>query len=87
MSRSQRCGHAEGWVPATPTECGSVRLELARILKSPLFAGSRRYTSFLEYVVEKTIAGDEDQLKERTIGTDVFGRDPAYDVSLDNVIL
>jgi hypothetical protein len=37
-------------------------------------------------VVEETIAGRGDHLKERILGAVVFGRDPDYDVSQDNVV-
>src|SRR6185312_9150783 len=50
------------------------------------FQHSRRYPALLRYVVEQTVAGNPDDLKERTLGIAVFGRDPAYDTSSDPVV-
>jgi hypothetical protein len=59
---------------------------LQRILASPAFRNSRQCQKFLEHVVNNTLAGHEEQLKERSIGMDVFGRDPGYDTSNDPVV-
>jgi hypothetical protein len=40
----------------------------------------------LRYVVERTIEGHAGELKERTLGMEVFGRDPDYDTNLDPVV-
>jgi hypothetical protein len=40
----------------------------------------------LRYIVEKTLDGHQDNLKERTIGVEVFGRDPGYDTNEDPVV-
>ena len=69
---------------------GETRLQvtdqLERMLASPLFSQSKRYAPFLRYVVEKTIEGQEDSLKERTLGVEVFGRAPDYDSNNDPVV-
>jgi hypothetical protein len=36
--------------------------------------------------VEQTINGSADQIKERTIGVEVFEREPSYDTNLDHVV-
>jgi len=36
--------------------------------------------------VEQTLAGNEDNLKERTLGVEVFHRTPDYDTNLDPVV-
>jgi hypothetical protein len=64
----------------------AVQQQLERILKDPLFLNSKRYPSLLRYVVSETLDGRMDQLKERTLGMEVFGRDPEYDTNLDNVV-
>jgi hypothetical protein len=64
----------------------AIREQLERILKDPLFLHSKRYPSFLRYVVAQTLDGKSDGLKERTLGMEVFGRDPNYDTNLDNVV-
>lgn len=59
---------------------------LKRILAHPLFANSRRYPKLLRYVVERTLDGPTEALKERTLGVQVFGREPDYDTNLDHVV-
>src|SRR5215469_11638394 len=68
---------------ATPAE---VREELARILNSQEFRSSHRSKEFLTYVVENTLAGHGDMLKERTIGIDVYGRPASYDPADDATV-
>ncbi len=65
---------------------GEIREQLARILGSHVFRNSKRYAAVLTYIVEQTLAGNTEQLKERTIGVDVFGRDPNYDTGSDHVV-
>ena len=72
--------------PETGLDSNAIREQLERILNDPLFLNSKRYPNFLRYVVTKTLEGNGDQLKERTLGMEVFGRDPDYDTNLDNVV-
>jgi hypothetical protein len=60
--------------------------QLERILASPLFTQSKRYAPFLRHVVEKTLDGQEDNLKERVLGSELFGRPPDYDSNNDPVV-
>jgi hypothetical protein len=64
----------------------AVRAQLERILISAPFRNSKRYPSFLRYVVEQELNGAASELKERTIAIDVFGRDPYYDPGADPVV-
>src|ERR1700722_19412838 len=70
----------------TDVERQAVREHLERILLSPVFRNSRRYSGLLRYVVEATLNGDSDHLKERTIGVEVFGRVPDYDTTTDHSV-
>jgi hypothetical protein len=63
-----------------------VRGQLGRILSSPLFRNSRHYPALLRYVVEETLEGRHGHLKERSLGVEVFGREPNYDTNLDPVV-
>jgi len=63
-----------------------VRGQLDRLLASAAFAGSARLSRFLRYVVERTLAGEGDRLKEYAVGVDVFDRDEAYDPRLDSLV-
>ena len=64
----------------------TLRAQLDRILNSAHFKNSKRCQSLLTYVVEAVIEGHSDRVKERTIGVEVFGRDPAYDTNEDAVV-
>src|SRR5229473_609760 len=74
------------WMPETQAERNAIREQLERLLANPLFKHSRRYPSMLRYVVEHTLKSDTGQRKERTLGIEVFGRDPHYDTNLDPVV-
>lgn len=62
---------------------GEVRAQLERILASPTFARAGRLSRFLRFVTESTLAGREHELKEYTVGVEVFGKDVAYDPQHD----
>ncbi len=64
----------------------AVREQLERLLVHPLFANSKRYPALLAYVVEQTLLGNASDLKERSIGIEVFGRAPTYDANADPVV-
>jgi hypothetical protein len=51
-----------------------------------LFQYSKRYPTFLRHVVEQSLRGAKDELKERTLGITVFRRSPEYDTSADPVV-
>ncbi len=63
-----------------------IMAELDRVLESSAFRGSRRSCDFLRYVVQTALAGRFDELKERVIGSALFGRAPDYDTSTDAIV-
>ncbi|HEY7501775.1 MAG TPA: hypothetical protein VH740_24865 [Vicinamibacterales bacterium] len=63
-----------------------VQLQLGRILASEGFANADRMSGFLRYVVERSLAGEGDKVKEYAIGIDVFGRNHDYDPRLDSIV-
>ncbi|MGB6696903.1 MAG: hypothetical protein WBE56_22110, partial [Terracidiphilus sp.] len=67
------------FTPASDEERSEVRDQLRRILSSSAFHNSKRYASVLKFVVDQTLLGFGDRLKERTIGIEVFDRPPDYD--------
>jgi hypothetical protein len=73
-------------VPETDAERAAIRCQIERILASSLFRNSRRYPALFGHIVENTLAGRTERLKERTLGIEVFGRDPDYDTNLDPVV-
>ena len=64
----------------------AVREELSRVLACHEFRSSKRSQDFLRYVVEHTLTGRADMLKERTIGIEVFGRSTSYEPSDDATV-
>ncbi len=60
--------------------------QLDRMVASPYFSHSKRLPNFLRFVVERTLAGDAENLKERTLGIEIFGRDPDYDTASDPIV-
>jgi hypothetical protein len=60
--------------------------QLERIVRSRHFRNSKRYPTFLRFVVEQTLAGKTEALKERTLGVDVFARPNNYDTNDDPVV-
>ncbi|HYZ83377.1 MAG TPA: hypothetical protein VE621_03205 [Bryobacteraceae bacterium] len=59
---------------------------LQRILASPEFSSSARMSRFVEHVVERTLAGRAQELKESLIGVNVFDRTPGYDPKYDAIV-
>ena len=61
-------------------------IQLNKILDSLQFRSSKRCSHFLRYVVEHAAENHPESLKERSLGVEVFGRDPNYDTSQDPVV-
>ena len=59
---------------------------LERVLASTAFRGSRRSQDFLRHVVDLTLKGEVDRLKERILGIEIFHRDNEYDTSEDAIV-
>ena len=64
----------------------AVRAELEGMLVTPIFVQSGRCKRFLNYIVEQTLSGHARQLKERTIGINVFERANDYDTGDDSIV-
>src|SRR5215510_8791987 len=63
-----------------------VRSELKAVISSVAFSGSKRCQDFLRLVVEHALAGELDDLHERMIGVEMFGRPVDYDTANDAVV-
>ena len=74
------------WVPESDAEREAIREQLGRILASALFRNSKRFPSLLNYTVDCALKGSVEPLKERTLGIEVFGRQPDYDTTQDPVV-
>ncbi|MDQ2835248.1 MAG: hypothetical protein M3Y50_16195 [Acidobacteriota bacterium] len=64
----------------------AIHQEMERLLGNPYFSNSRRFPAFLRFVIEQTISGHSDCLKERTLGVEIFGRTADYDTSSDPIV-
>ncbi len=62
------------------------RMELLKVLQSRTFARSPRLSRILDYVCTKHFAGETDQLKEYTIGVELFGRSEGFQPRDDSSI-
>lgn len=72
--------------PTPALAAAAIREQLERLLAHPLFSNSKRYPVLLAYTVEQTLKGSGAELKERSIGIEVFGRSPTYDANADPVV-
>ncbi len=63
-----------------------VRQELSRILNSKAFKQVNRLPRFLTFVVEETLEGRGDLLKEYPVGVEVFGKDSDFDPRMDPIV-
>jgi hypothetical protein len=73
-------------LPNSVEEVEKIRLQTNRILEAERFKNSRRYPALLRYIIEETLEGRGDALKERTIGVCVFGCPTDYDTA-DNPVV
>ena len=60
--------------------------QLARIVNSPKFISSPRLCRFLTHIVNRTICGDLDCIKEFSIAMEVFDRTSKYDSNIDAIV-
>jgi Tol biopolymer transport system component len=76
--------------PATSTDQPisneAIRIQLEKILASQGFVHSDRMSRFLRFVVEQTIQGQADQIKESVIGMEVFDKTPSFDPRTDTIV-
>src|SRR5437667_3158473 len=69
-----------------PPTSGELEEHVREIIESPAFRGSRRSQQFLQFVIEKTVSGQGAQLKERSLGIELFGRPASYDTGEDAIV-
>jgi hypothetical protein len=60
--------------------------QLEKILHGRSLQGSENLKAFLRFVVDRAIEGQESQLKEYVIATEVFGRGKGFDSRIDSVV-
>ena len=70
----------------TDEERKAIQEQLERLLSNSHFNQSRRFPSFLRFVIDQTLLGQTDLLKERTLGIEIFGREADYDTASDPIV-
>src|SRR5579859_3045678 len=65
---------------------GQVADELNRILASKAFRQADRLKRFLAFIVEETLAGRGERLKEFVVGVEVFGKPESFDPRNDPIV-
>ncbi len=63
-----------------------LRTHLNEIINGRAFKGSHRSQEFLKHIVERALQGDFEDLRERQIGINLFGRSAAYDTAEDAIV-
>lgn len=64
----------------------SIRRHLAHIVGSSRFRESARMSGFLSFVVERTLEGRDAEIKEISIGIEVYGRGEEFDPQTDSIV-
>src|SRR3977135_194303 len=68
-------------------QSAAVAAELSRVLQSEPFKGSARQRKFLSVIVDWTLRGKADEIKETTLAVMVFGRHPSsFDAQRDPIV-
>jgi TolB-like protein/Tfp pilus assembly protein PilF len=75
-----------GAAPPADVPAEEARAELDRVLAADSLRDSGLLKRFLQYVVEQTLAGKADRLKEYRLAVDVFERPASFDPRLDPVV-
>src|ERR1700756_1269094 len=70
----------------TNEERTAIQEQLEQLLSNSHFNQSRRFPSFLRFVIDQTLLGQTDLLKERTLGIEIFGREADYDTASDPIV-
>ena len=70
----------------TSIDAAAVLAALGRVLEGHAFQGAGRLGALLRFLVERTLAGQADQLKEYTVGAEALGRGAAFDPRSDSIV-
>ena len=60
--------------------------QLERVLSSSVFRRAERSSALLRFIVEQTLDGQADRLKEYTLGAEALGRGESFDPRTDPVV-
>src|ERR1051325_6392012 len=65
---------------------GVVREQLRRICQSRGFASAESLRRFLSFIIEKSLQGQGQEIKEYLIGVEVFDRGERFDPRIDSIV-
>src|SRR5262245_9665524 len=71
---------------ATQAHAVAIEAALEKLMRSAALRSSPGLRRLLEYVVRRTLAGEEDCIKEYTIGIEVFARGRGFDPRCDAIV-
>ena len=86
MTTSKALQTSEEFADTTEVSPSEVNNQVWRLLKSPEFNATDAQRAFLQFVIEKTIAGQTEEIKGYTIATRVFGRREDFDQAKDPIV-
>jgi predicted ATPase len=64
----------------------AVRVQLARIVQSRTFSNAPTLRRLLDHLVERSLQGSADRLKEYVLGLEVFDRGESFDPRIDTIV-
>src|SRR5256885_16662917 len=67
-------------------ELDAHQVQVQRIVSSKTFKTSEVHRNLLTYLAEKSLSGEAQNLKEYTVGLDVFGKPSSYDPRQESVV-
>jgi hypothetical protein len=73
-------------IAETKSDIAALQQHVKEVIEGEVFKGSHRSVQFLQYIVDKAIAGHCESLKERVIGMELFGRSASYDTGDDAIV-
>ena len=69
-----------------PPDAATVQHALDEVLASTFFRNTQQCQNLLRYIVKHSLAGEDHLLRERVIGSEVFGRRPDYEPGEDPIV-
>ena len=77
---------SRSWSPMSEDDKAKIREQMSRLLRTSHFKNSKRYPVLFQFIVEETLAGRGEFLKERLLGVQVFDRPADYDTASDPIV-
>jgi len=72
--------------PSDHPPAADVRAELERILASDIFTRSERLSAYLKFIVERSLAGEGDTLKEQILAIELYGKEADFNTAADPIV-